>query len=329
MKPFRIFITRRIPDSGLGLFRKNNRFKVSVNQLDRPLTHQELIHNLKDKDGVICLLSDKIDKEIIDLSPSLRIIANYAVGYDNIDIGYATCRGILITNTPGVLTEATAELTWTLILAIARRVTEAERFLRKGKFNHTNWSPTLLLGTDIHHKTLGIIGAGRIGQSVARKAIGFQMRILYTGHKTKPEFEKETGSRRVSLSILLKQSDFVCLHIPGNAQTYHLIGIKELRMMKHTAFLINVSRGTVVDENALVKALRNKIIAGAALDVYEKEPKIHPGLLKLDNVVLMPHLGSATVETRNKMAVMAAINLIAGLTGNRPPNLINPEIFYS
>ncbi|MFA5795097.1 MAG: D-glycerate dehydrogenase [Candidatus Brocadiia bacterium] len=327
MKPFNVFITRLIPDPGLHLLKKDKRFKVRVNTLNHPLTHQELIRNFKGKDGVICLLSDKIDKKIINASPALKIIANYAVGYDNIDIGHATCRGILITNTPGVLTEATAELTWALILAIARRITEGERFLRAGKFTYTNWSPTLLLGTDIRDKTIGIIGAGRIGQSVARKAIGFQMKILYTGRKAKTDFEKETGARRVSLSRLLKQSDFVCLHIPGTSQTYHLIGMKELQMMKHTAFLINASRGVVIDENALVKALSNKIIAGAALDVYEKEPSVHPGLLKLNNVVLMPHLGSATVETRNKMSLIAATNLIAGLTGNRPPNLINPDIF--
>ena len=323
--PFKIYITRRIPQAGLDLL-KDKKFKVRINPLNRPLTHKELLRNVACQDGLVCLLADKINAEVIDTGKSLKIIADYAVGYDNIDVAYATRKGIMVTNTPGVLTEATAELTWALILAAARRIPEAERFLRAGKFNRTSWSPTLLLGTDIHNKTIGIVGAGRIGQSVARKALGFDMKIVYTNRSPEPAFERDAGAKRLPLHSLLKQADFICLHIPSTKETHHLIGHRELRMMKPTAYLINAARGPVVDEAALAEALKKRIIAGAAIDVYEKEPKVHPGLLKLDNAVLMPHLGSATVETRNKMAIMAVTNLIAGLTGKIPPKLVNPTI---
>jgi glyoxylate reductase len=302
---------------------KDKRFRVNINPLNRPLTHRELLGKVKGIDGLLCLLADRIDAEIIDAAEPLKVIADYAVGYDNIDVAHATRKGIMVTNTPGVLTEATAELTWALLLAIARRIPEAERFLRAGRFSRTSWSPTLMLGTDIHNKTIGIIGAGRIGQSVARKALGFDMKIVYTNRSPEPAFERAAGAKRLPLHTLLRQADFICLHIPSTKETHHLIGRRELRMMKPTAYLINAARGPVVDEAALAEALKKRIIAGAALDVYEHEPRVHPGLLKLDNAVLMPHLGSATVETRDKMAVMAVTNLIAGLTGKRPPNLVN------
>lgn len=321
--PYQVYITRRIPEPGLRLLKKSCRH-ILINPHDRPVTRQEFLRNIRTADGIICLLGDVVDKHIMDAALNLRIIANYAVGYDNIDIRYATQRGIMVTNTPDVLTDATAELAWALIFATARRTAEADRFIRAGKFR--TWSPQLLLGTDIHHKTLGIIGAGRIGQAVALKSCGFAMRILYTNPERLPAFEAKTGARRVALKILLRNSDFITLHTPLTSKTYHLIGRRELVLMKSTACLINTSRGPVVDEKALVWALKNRRIAGAGLDVYEKEPKIHPGLLGLDNVVLLPHIGSATTQTRTRMALVAVKNLVMGLKGKIPPNLVNPEV---
>lgn len=318
-----VYITRKIPQAGL-LLLANEGINFTINPQDKPVSRRELLKAIKDKDGLLCLLADKIDREVIDAGNRLKVISAYAVGYDNIDVTYATRKGIMVTNTPDVLTDATAELAWALIFTCARRIAEADRFVRAGKF--TIWGPQLMLGTDIHHKTLGIIGAGRIGQSVGQKAAGFNMRILYTGPQPRPDFQKSTGARRVTLTTLLKESDFVTIHTPLTAQTRHLIGRRELSLMKPTAYLINTSRGPVVDESALVEALKTKKIAGAGLDVYENEPKIHPGLLKLENVVLLPHIGSATKETREKMSLMAAENLMAGLKGKQPPNLVNPEV---
>lgn len=316
-----VYITRKIPEAGLKIL-KDYGLKVVINPANEPVSLRELIKNIKDKDGLICLLGDLVDRKVIEAGNKLKVIANYAVGYDNIDVHYATQKGIKVTNTPGVLTEATAELAWALIFACARRIAEADRFARKVK--KWSWTPDLLVGSNIHGKTLGIVGAGRIGQAVGIKASAFKMKILYSEQNRRADFEKATQARLVNLDTLLKSSDFVTLHTPLTPQTRHLIGKRELSLMKPTSYLINTSRGPVVDESALFKALKHKRIAGAGLDVYEKEPKIHPGLLKLDNVVLLPHIGSGTVETRKQMAVMAAGNIVAVLKGKMPPNLANP-----
>ena len=320
MKP-KVYLTRKILPEGIDLLKKQD-YHLVINPLDKPVSRKELIHQIKDTNGILCTLSDRIDSEIIDAGLRLKVISNYAVGYDNIDVNYATKKDIVITNTPGVLTEATAEVTWALIFGCARRVTEADRYVRQGKFKV--WGPTLLLGRLITGKTLGIIGCGRIGQSVGLKARAFGMKILYFNRSRKPSFERQTSAKRVSLRTLLKESDFVTLHLPLTKETKHFIGTNELRMMKSSAYFINVARGPIVDESALADALHRKIIAGAGLDVYENEPSVHPELIKLDNVVLLPHLGSATVETRTKMAIIAAENLIAALEGKKPRFIANP-----
>jgi len=319
----KVFVTRRIPQVGLDLLQKE--CEVKVNPHERVLTRQELIDGVKEADGLLCLLTDTIDKEVMDANPKLKIISNYAVGYNNIDVEEATRRGIMVTNTPGVLTDTTADLTWAILMCVARRIVEADRFTRQGKFKQ--WSPMLFLGSDVHHSTLGIVGFGRIGRAVARRARGFEMKVLYTDVRRAPEkVEEELEAKFVFLDELLSSSDFVSLHAPLLPTTYHLIGEKELRRMKKTAFLINAARGPLVDEKALVRALKEGWIAGAALDVYENEPELTPGLAELDNVVLVPHIGSASTATREKMATMAATNLLAGLKGEVPPNLVNREV---
>jgi len=319
----KVFVTRRIPQVGLDLLQKE--CEVKVNPHERVLTRQELIDGVKEADGLLCLLTDTIDKEVMDANPKLKIISNYAVGYNNIDVEEATRRGIMVTNTPGVLTDTTADLTWAILMCVARRIVEADRFTRQGKFKQ--WSPMLFLGSDVHHSTLGIVGFGRIGRAVARRARGFEMKVLYTDVRRAPEkVEEELEAKFVFLDELLSSSDFVSLHAPLLPTTYHLIGEKELRRMKRTAFLINAARGPLVDEKALVRALKEGWIAGAALDVYENEPELTPGLAELGNVVLVPHIGSASTATREKMATMAATNLLAGLKGEVPPNLVNREV---
>ena len=297
-----------------------------MNREDRVLTRNELLGKVRGLDGLLPLLTDKIDGELMEAAgPQFKIIANYAVGFDNVDLKAATERGILVSNTPGVLTEATADHTWALLMAVARRIPESEKFLRSGKFK--GWGAMLFLGGDITSRTLGLVGAGRIGHAVAQRAAGFSMRILYTDEVSNPVLEKEYSARKVPLDELLQESDFVSLHVPLLPGTRHLIDVAALRRMKPTAYLINTSRGPVIDEAALAEALRNGVIAGAALDVFEQEPKVHAELLKLDNVVLTPHIASATIETRSKMATMAATNLLAGLAGQKPPNLVNAEVW--
>ncbi len=319
----RVYVTRMLPLSALE--RMNGRLDWSVNPEDRVLERAELLAAVNDVDGLLCLLTDTIDAEVFDAAPRLKVVANYAVGYNNIDVAEASRRGILVTNTPGVLTETTADLTWALILAIARRIVEGDRFMRAGKF--TGWAPMLLLGSDVYGKTLGIVGIGQIGQAVARRALGFNMRILYHDQwELPPVAEQLLHADDVSLEELLQQSDFVTLHVPLLPETHHLIGARELEMMKPTAYLINASRGPVVDETALVEALRNGVIKGAALDVFEEEPAMKPGLAELDNVVVVPHLGSATIETRTAMADLAVDNLLAFFSGERPPTPVNPEV---
>lgn len=320
----RVFVTRNIPKPGIDILEE--RCRVKLNPYDRILNKQELIEEVREIDGLLCLLTDTVDKKVMDASPNLKIISNLAVGYDNIDIEEATKRNIMVTNTPGVLTDTTADLTWALIMSIARRIVEADKFTREGNFK--GWEPMLFLGFDVHHATLGIIGLGRIGKTVAKRAKGFEMRIIYTDMKRAPEeVEKELRAEFVSLEELLSTSDFISIHTPLTAQTHHLIGENELKMMKKRAYLINAARGPIVDEEALVRALQNKWIAGAALDVYENEPDLAPELSELDNVVILPHIGSASVATRTRMATMAATNLVSGLDGKLPPNLVNKQVW--
>ncbi len=323
MLPFTVYVTRPIPAEGIELLRQSIQ-TVEVRKEEDPPTKEELVHRIKGVDALLCLLTDRIDLDVIEAGRRLRVIANYAVGYDNIDVEAATRKGVMVTNTPGVLTETTADMAWCLLMAVARRVVEADSYVRRGQFKR--WEPMLLLGSDVYGKTLGIVGMGRIGRAVARRAMGFGMKILYYSPRRAYEVEKETGARYVDLPTLLKNADFVTLHTPLTAATRHMIGSEELEMMKPTSYLINTSRGAVVDEAALVDALKRGLIAGAALDVYENEPKLSEGLAELSNVVLTPHIGSASRETRTRMALMAAQNIVSALSGERPPNLVNPEV---
>ena len=318
-----VFVTRPIPQPGIDIL-TDHCSRVDINADDRVLTKEELLREVKGRDGVLCLLTDTIDEEVLNTAQSVGIFANHAVGFNNIDIDAATRLGIMVTNTPGVLTDATADLTWALILATARRIAESDRFTRDGKYK--GWGPMLMLGNAVSGTTLGIVGAGRIGTAVAMRSVGFNMSILYTDTVPNETMEKALRGDRVTLEELLGQSDFVTLHVPLLPETTHLIGSRELELMKKTAFLINTCRGPVVNEKALVNALRSETIDGAALDVYENEPELEPGLTEQKNIVLVPHIGSATVTARTKMAVIAAENLIAGLKGDRPPNLVNPEV---
>ncbi|MCJ7580205.1 MAG: D-glycerate dehydrogenase [Candidatus Aminicenantes bacterium] len=292
-----------------------------IGKRDGDLSKNELIEKIKDKAGLLALLVDTIDEEVLSAAPSLKIIANCAVGTNNIDITSARKRGIMVTNTPGVLTETTAELTWALIFAVARRIPQAHIFTQNARYK--GWALDLFLGKELYRKRLGIVGMGRIGQSVALKARAFSMDIVYTDpHRLNPEEESNLQATQLSLEDLLRTSDIITLHTTLTSKTFHLISEKNIHLMKNSAILINVSRGPVVEERALADALEKGMIWGAGLDVYEDEPAIHPKLIGLDNIVLLPHIGSATLETRSKMAFMAANNLIQGLRGETPDNLI-------
>ncbi len=319
-KSFKVFVTRKIPAVGLRILEEAG-YQVTVYSGDEPISHQALKEAVQEVDALICLLSDVIDQEILLNAPHLKVIANYAVGYNNIDIETATQKKIFVTNTPDVLTAATANLTWALILAVSRRVVEADRFVRAGRFE--GWEPELFLGTEVSGKTLGIVGAGRIGQAVGRRAVGFDMNITYTAHNRKETFEQQTAAKFLDLDTLLKQSDYVTLHCPLTSETHHLLNEDRIFSIKKGAFLINTARGAVVDEEALAKALRQGHLAGAGLDVYEHEPEVHPDLLILPNVVVLPHIGSATHETRNKMAQMVAENVVSVLEKGRALNPVN------
>ncbi|MHA1835540.1 MAG: glyoxylate reductase [Candidatus Odinarchaeia archaeon] len=315
-----LLITRSIPNPRIDELIKY--YDIEVASDEKPLSKEELKIKIKDRDAVISLLSDPLDQDVLSAAQKLKIIAQYAVGYDNIDVSYAKKKGILITNTPGVLTETTADTAWMLLMAVARRVVEADDYIRKGKWKY-GWGAQLLLGRDVYGKTLGIIGLGRIGAAVARRAKGFNMTVYYYNRSRKSELEKSLGIEFKPLDVLLKESDFITIHTPLTKETFHLIGEKELKLMKTTAFLINTARGKVVDEKALIKALQEGWIAGAGLDVFYDEPlPIESPLLKLNNVVLTPHIGSGSIETRQKMAEIVADNLIAFAKGLRPPNLI-------
>ncbi len=319
----KIFVTRSIPEPGLKLLEKHH--QVEVNPYDRVLTKEEIIKGVKGKDGLLCLLTDPIDADVINSEPKLKMIASYAVGYNNIDVKAATKRGIPVSNTPGVLTDATSDMAWALLFSVARRIVEADKFTRAGKFK--GWGPMLMHGQDVTNRTLGVVGAGRIGTAFALKSKGFNMNVLYVDEKKNETLEKEVNAKKVTFDELLKKSDFISLHVPLMPSTHHLIGEKELKMMKKNAVLINTSRGPVVDEQALVFALKEKQIFGAGLDVYEHEPEMTEELKKLDNIIIQPHSASATIETRTKMAVMAAENMVAGLKGEIPTNCVNKEVF--
>jgi glyoxylate reductase len=298
---------------------------VAVHPEDDALQPAQLGAACRDAEGLL-VVGGRVNEEVLKDAPQLRVVANCGVGYDNIDVAACTARGIVVTNTPGVLTDTTADLAFALLMAVARRVVEGDRLVREGRWQRWQWS--MLWGADIHHQTLGLYGFGRIGQAVARRGRGFEMRVIYHDvQRATAEIERELAAQFVDHETLLRESDFLSLHVPLTPETHHLIGARELSLMKPSAFLINTARGKVVDEEALVEALKSRRIAGAGLDVFEHEPHLHPELAKLENVVLLPHLGSATAETRLRMALLAVANLLAALDGRRPPNVVNPEVY--
>ena len=319
----KVYVTRAIPDAGTDMLKEAG-YVVDVSEKDGVLTREELIAALKAKeyDAVLCLLTDDISGEIFDAVPTAKIFANYAVGYNNINVEDAKSRGVSITNTPGVLTDTVAEYALSLIVAVVKRIPEADRFTRAGKYE--GWAPKLLLGSDLKGKTLGILGAGRIGTGVAVRARrGFDMDIIYYDIKPNEFIEKDAGATfKGTVEEVLKEADIVTVHVPLLDSTKHLINAERLAMMKSSAYLINTSRGPVVDEAALVKALRDGTIAGAGLDVYEDEPSLAPGLAELENITITPHIASASVETRGKMSKIAAQNIIEFLEGRTPPNVV-------
>jgi glyoxylate reductase len=318
-----VLISRLLPEPAVALAR--SRADVDAYPHDAPMPRAELLERLAGKRGLICVISEVVDEALLAARPDLRVVSNVAVGYNNVDVAACTRRGVVVTNTPDVLTDTTADFAWTLLMATARRLVEADRYTREGRFRQ--WEYMLLLGGDVHGKTLGVVGFGRIGRAMARRATGFGMRVLYQDAvAADPATERELGATRTDLSTLLRESDFVTLHTPLSPETRHLINADSLRTMKRTAYLINASRGPVVDEAALVQALKEGRIAGAGLDVFEEEPKVHPGLIELPNVVLAPHIASASHETRLKMATLAVENCLAVLEGRKPPTPVNPEV---
>jgi len=321
-----VYITRSIPEQTIVELKKT--CDVEVNPHDRALTREELINAVKDRDAVVTLLTDNVDADVLDAAgPQCKIVANYAVGFNNFDTKAATQRGIIMTNTPGVLDKATATHAWALLLAAAKRISESERFVRDGKWK--GWSPMTFIGQDVDGKTLGIAGLGRIGSMFARKAAAFDMKIIYTNEQRNEEFEKQYGATFVDKDALLKESDFLSIHLPLTPETKYYIGAAELAKMKPSAILINAARGPLVNEKELVEALRNKVIWGAGLDVFEDEPKLADGLDKLDNVVIVPHIASATLETRLAMGKIVTDNILAVLNGEQPITCINPEVLKS
>jgi len=316
-----VYVTRRIPDESIRML-EDACDVVDVNPHDRALTRTEFLEAVQGRDGLLCLLTETVDDEVLDAAAGVKGVANYAVGFNNIDVDACARRGIPVSNTPDVLTDTTADLAWALMFSVARRIVEGDRYVRDGKFK--GWGPLMLLGDDLTGKTLGIVGGGRIGMATAARAVGFSMPVLYTSRNRHEDIEA-IGAQYRSLDDLLQASDFVSIHVPLMSETTHLIGPRELNLMKSTAYLINTARGPIVDEKALVSALRNGIIAGAGLDVFEREPELEPGLADLDNAVIVPHVGSGTVATRIKMGNKAAINLIAMVNGEEPPDCVNPD----
>ena len=320
MKP-KVFLTRRMPSAVMERLERET--DLAWHTEDRAATKAEIIAGLKGRDALFCNISDRVDVELLDSCPGLKVVANFGVGFNNIDVATATARKIPVTNTPGVLTDATADIAFALLMNVARRIGEGERLVRANKW--TGWQPLQLLGADIAGATLGIIGFGRIGRAVARRAKGFDMRVIYWNRTQLPAAD-EAGATYTSFDDVLRQSDFISLHVAYDSETHHLLGEKQFALMKSTAFVINTARGSVIDEAALVRALQTKCIAGAGLDVFEREPQLAPGLCDLENVVLAPHLGSATIGTRTKMGMIVADNLLAASAGQRPPNCVNPEV---
>lgn len=317
----KIFVTRRIPQPALD--KLSGFFDLEIHPKPVAIARKALLSKVKDADGLLCILTEKIDSELLRAAPRLKIVATATVGTDHIDLEAAARRGIPVTYTPGVLTETCADFTWALLLSAARRLMEGDRMMRRGGYK--GWDPLMLLGTDVHGKTLGILGFGRIGQAVARRALGFQMKVLYyDSRRADPETEKSLNAVYADKETVLKESDFVSIHTVLDPSTSHLIGERELKMMKPSSYLINAARGPIVDEKALVSALKKGAIRGAALDVYEKEPRTAPGLAALSNVVLAPHLSSATFETRTLMGMLAADSLIDYLVHKKmPANTVN------
>jgi len=321
----KVYVTRELPERGLNMIKKY--FDAEVWPEYAPPPKKVIIDKVKNVDALVPLLSDKIDAEVFNEAPKLKIVSQLAVGFDNIDVAEATKRGIYVTNTPEVLTDTTADFAWALLMAVARRVAEADRYVRGGQWK-VAWHPAMLSGRDVHGATIGVVGAGRIGYAVAKRAKGFDMKILfYDIDPARTEIEKNLGGKKVDLDTLLKESDFVTLHPPLMKETHHLINAEKLKLMKKTAYLINNSRGPVVDEKALYEALKKGQIAGAGLDVFEQEPaSLDNPLLKLDNVVVAPHISSASLETRSKMSEMVADNLVAFFQGKKPANLVNTDV---
>ena len=319
----KIYVTRDLPERGLKVIKQY--FDAEVWPEYAPPPKQVIIEKAKNVEALATLLSDKIDAEVFNAAPKLRIVSQLAVGFDNIDIPEATKRGIYVTNTPEVLTDTTADFAWALLMAVARRVVEADKYVRKGQWK-VGWHPNMMTGRDVFGTTIGIVGAGRIGYAMAKRAKGFDMKVLFYDVIPRPEIEK-LGAKKADLDTLLKESDFVTIHVPLMKETHHLMNEQRFRMMKKTAYLVNNARGPVVDEKALFKALKEGWIAGAGLDVFEQEPTpLDNPLLKLGNVVVAPHISSASLETRSRMAEMVAENMVAFFQGKQPPNLVNPDV---
>ncbi|MGL1864192.1 MAG: D-glycerate dehydrogenase [Pseudodesulfovibrio sp.] len=327
MDRFKVYVTRMIPQDGIDLLRRVA--DVDINPHDQPVPRDQLLKQIDigKYDGVLGLLTDKIDGEFFDACPTLRGYANYAVGYDNIDVPEATKRQLPVSNTPGVLTDATAECAWALIFSVARRVVETDKVMRSGTW--TGWGPLQFIGGDIKGKTLGIVGAGRIGTEVALMSRGFNMKVIYTSSSGRRNgvLDSELNAKLVSFEDMLKQADFISIHTPLTPKTKHMFNASAFSQMKKTAYIVNTARGPVIKEGDLVTALKNGEIAGAGLDVFENEPKLAPGLAELDNAIVLPHIGSATISSRTDMATLAARNLIAMLKGQKPETCLNPEIF--
>jgi glyoxylate/hydroxypyruvate/2-ketogluconate reductase len=321
MKP-KILVTREVFDETLAFLAQH--CEVEANQKDLAFDPDTLARKVSDKDALMCALTDRVDATLLERCTRLKVVANIAVGYNNIDLSACTARGIMATNTPGVLDDSTADLAWALMLGAARRLTELERRVRAGEW--TGWRLKQWLGVDVHHATLGIFGMGRIGQAIARRAAGFEMKVIYHNRKRlSAAQEQPINATYVSKDDLLRQADFIVLQVPYSPETHHMIGAAELKLMKPTAVLINSTRGGVVDDAALIDALKEGVIRAAGLDVFENEPRLNPGFAELDNVVLLPHIGSSTEATRQAMAMTAAKNAVAALRGEVPPNLLNPE----
>jgi glyoxylate reductase len=322
---YKVLVTRKIPGKGLQILEDNN-IEYIMHEKNRPMNQAEFESGIKDVDAVITMLCNQVNADVLKMAPRLKVVSNFAVGTDNVDISACSERKVAVTNTPGVLTEATADTTFALILSVARHVVKADKYTREGCF--TGWDPLLFVGFELKGKTLGIIGMGRIGQAVARRAVGFGMNIVYYNRNPLPDdLADELEATYLSLDELIQTADILTLHLPYSDKVHHLINKERLKMMKHNAYLINAARGAHIDESALVEHLRSGNIAGAALDVYEHEPQLTPGLAELDNVVLLPHLGSATVEARNAMAELAAGSICEIFSGKIPENILNPQVF--